>query len=158
MKEVEVEVKTFLKLAKCDCGGTFERDYTRPILTSYPEQYPHKCNKCGEIFISTNSYPQTIYKYGTENEEPMDDMVTIKLNPLALKDLLDGCEYIIKGYKADVEYYTMHCNPKPEYYSEKIDSATRQLNVMLETKEAIQKAYDEYLSLDTKSEGAVCES
>ena len=66
MKEVEVEVKTFLKVAKCDCGGTFERNYDAPVLTSYPPQYQHVCNKCGEIFMSTNTYPQTIYKYGTE--------------------------------------------------------------------------------------------
>ena len=63
MHEVELEVKTFLKVAKCECGGTFERDYTAPVLTTYPVQYRHKCNKCGEIFVSTNTYPQTIYKY-----------------------------------------------------------------------------------------------
>ena len=41
---------------KCETG-LMERAYNQPVLSSYPKQYPHKCNECGFVTYYTSVYP-----------------------------------------------------------------------------------------------------
>lgn len=56
-----VKADVYLEYKTCDCGGEFER-HGNIVLSSYPPQYPHRCNKCGNTKSFTNVYPRIIYK------------------------------------------------------------------------------------------------
>jgi len=55
MIEVEQLVKTYRVDAQCDCGGKMV--YGGICLTSFPPQYPHKCETCGNVENLDHSYP-----------------------------------------------------------------------------------------------------
>ena len=56
------EIKTYKTELICDeCGVPME--FTGMVLTSYPEQYVHKCRKCGKTEYLTRLYPLTEYEY-----------------------------------------------------------------------------------------------
>ena len=53
----------------CDCGG--ELIYDGTILPTYPAQYRHVCNKCGNIELIFDAlYPKIEY----EDEDDGDDL------------------------------------------------------------------------------------
>lgn len=60
MKIVKKEVKTHVTHAMCDCGGEFKP--TNMILSTFPVQYPHDCNKCGKREIFYERYPKIEYE------------------------------------------------------------------------------------------------
>ena len=59
MKELVAEVKTLVVYRVCEkCNdGTMHIDYRYPVLSSYPEQYCHVCNKCGHAEYFITKYP-----------------------------------------------------------------------------------------------------
>lgn len=59
MTEKRTEVKTIRVRAICNCGGEFKP--TGMCLTSYPPQYPHKCDNCGKVKTFEKSYPTVEY-------------------------------------------------------------------------------------------------
>ena len=62
MEEIK-EVKTVMVHYKCDkCEKGYMVTVNGKILTTYPAQYPHKCNVCGceKHFIKT--YPHLSYE------------------------------------------------------------------------------------------------
>lgn len=62
-------VQTYAVKLMCDCGG--ELIYDGTILPTYPAQYRHVCNKCGNIeLIFDASYPKIEY----EDEDDGDDL------------------------------------------------------------------------------------
>lgn len=58
--EKKEEVRTFITRKYCDCGGEFKSN-GRGRLT-YPEQHGYMCEKCGDEFWSTKSYPVISYE------------------------------------------------------------------------------------------------
>lgn len=54
------EVKVYCENLFCECGGEFV--FTGDIYPTYPEQYKHKCNKCGNVEITYCRYPKITYK------------------------------------------------------------------------------------------------
>lgn len=62
--EKKIKVVPFEVHQYCECGGEFIP--TGLVLTSYPPQYPHACNKCDKRETFKKSYP-TI-EYSKENE------------------------------------------------------------------------------------------
>lgn len=59
MKKVKKEVKTNIIKAMCECGGEYKP--TGIVLTTYPEQYPHDCSKCGKREVFYEQYPKFEY-------------------------------------------------------------------------------------------------
>ena len=60
--EVVAETKVLTVHMKCDqCGEGFMVMDGDIVLTTYPAQYPHKCNKCGYRKTFDRMYP--FHKY-----------------------------------------------------------------------------------------------
>ncbi len=60
MSEKETEVRSVRVALECNCGGNMK--FTGTELTSYPPQYPHKCEKCGKTKnVRGKTYPYTKY-------------------------------------------------------------------------------------------------
>lgn len=60
--EVVAETKLLTVHMKCDqCGEGFMVMDGDIFLTTYPTQYPHKCNKCGHRKTFDKMYPS--YRY-----------------------------------------------------------------------------------------------
>ena len=63
-----VEVKTFKEVAYCprcegDNPGELEFQTHAAVLTSYPAQYSHVCNKCHwSTYLSGVTYPRYVYE------------------------------------------------------------------------------------------------
>jgi len=70
--------------------------------------------------------------------------VTIEINPEVLEDLLSGCNCIIRDYRAQKEYYDNSRNPVPEEFFIEGSKLMEKIEVLSETKDVLQKAYDEY--------------
>ncbi|WP_060516488.1 hypothetical protein [Pseudomonas sp. NBRC 111134] len=47
MSHIDVEVRTYLRYALCDCGARFDLDAEAPMLLSDPPQFRHVCRACG---------------------------------------------------------------------------------------------------------------
>jgi hypothetical protein len=50
---------------RCSCGGTYEQVEDNGFsitLTTFPPQYPHRCNKCGKIINFPKQYPYIEYE------------------------------------------------------------------------------------------------
>jgi hypothetical protein len=60
MIKVRKEVKTYMVRAMCECGGEYEHQGL--VLTSWPAQYPHECNRCGKMETFLSQYPKFEYK------------------------------------------------------------------------------------------------
>ena len=65
----KIPVETFQVYEVCEkCGkGVYVRDGDT-VLTSYPPQYRHKCNKCGDIKLFNIEYPYIIHEAKTTIE------------------------------------------------------------------------------------------
>lgn len=59
--ERKQDVRIVLVRMACPCGG--EMKPTGECLTSYPPQYPHKCDKCGRNVTFNVCYPELRYEY-----------------------------------------------------------------------------------------------
>lgn len=60
MIEKRVEVKTYIVKAICEnCDGEYV--YNGNVLTTYPAQYGHTCQKCGHHITLDCCYPTTEY-------------------------------------------------------------------------------------------------
>lgn len=62
--EKKIKVVPFEIHQYCECGGEFIP--TGLVYTSYPQKYPHECNKCKKREIFEKSYPTIEYR--KENE------------------------------------------------------------------------------------------
>ena len=82
----------------------------------------------------------------------MSNKITIEINPLAIPDLLEGSEIIIKRHKNNIEYFLHAQNPVPENHKKIGERETKLLNILSEAKEDMQKAYDEYLAFNNKED------
>ena len=51
--------------AMCKCGGEYRASETYIVRVSLPPQYPHQCEKCGDLKSFTNIYPHIAYKTAT---------------------------------------------------------------------------------------------
>lgn len=60
MKEVKKPVQEYVIHAMCECGGEFIIGDV--VLTTYPVQYPHICNKCGKKATFDKRYPNIEYE------------------------------------------------------------------------------------------------
>ena len=71
---VKRNVKTVKVSMQCDkCKtGIMERD-GNTVLTTYPPQYPHKCNNCGHVENYTVEYPYLDVEPIEEDIEELDD-------------------------------------------------------------------------------------
>lgn len=77
MSERRHEVRTFVVDMLCDkCGEGYMRPEGNIVLTTYPLQYPHRCNRCGYTRSFIKKYPYTDNEYYME-EEVFDD-ATVK--------------------------------------------------------------------------------
>lgn len=66
MFENKKEVKTYMVEMLCPCGGVYE--YTQGFaLATFPPQYPHKCNICGQTKTFNCVYPKIEYEIAEEN-------------------------------------------------------------------------------------------
>lgn len=66
MKEEVREVKTYKVIARCECGGQMKP--TGVVLSTYPAQYPHVCDRCGQTETYFKEYPTYVYGYVEEGE------------------------------------------------------------------------------------------
>ena len=67
MGEIRHEVRTFLVDMVCEsCGVGYMRPVGNIALSTYPIQYPHKCDKCGYIKKKKKNYPYEVYEYWEE--------------------------------------------------------------------------------------------
>lgn len=66
MKEEAREVKTYKVIARCECGGQMRQ--TGVVLTTYPAQYPHVCDRCEKAGTYFKKYPTYVYGYVEEGE------------------------------------------------------------------------------------------
>lgn len=56
-----IEVKVYQDRLYCDeCGE--EMQFTGMALATYPMQYPHECQKCGNRMTKNDIYPKIRYK------------------------------------------------------------------------------------------------
>ena len=60
MKLVKSDIKPMMVRAMCECGGEFKPNGI--VLTTYPEQYPHKCDRCGKLDVFYCEYPKVEYE------------------------------------------------------------------------------------------------
>lgn len=60
--EVKKEVKVFHVEYACDACGEGKLKPTNMALSTYPAQYPHKCDKCGIGQTFFHRYPRTVYE------------------------------------------------------------------------------------------------
>lgn len=70
MAEEKYAVETYEIDFRCDvCGNGYYRP-TGEIITTFPAQFPHKCNFCGAVMIvREHTYPYTVVeKKETHNE------------------------------------------------------------------------------------------
>ena len=65
MIKVKKEVKAYKICAICECGGEYE--YQGMVLTTYPAQYPHICNRCGKVNTFLSAYPKMEYEEVKDN-------------------------------------------------------------------------------------------
>lgn len=57
----EVKVTAVRQHLECDaCGG--EMLPTGRVYPTFPEQYPHKCNGCGNVITVYVQYPSIIFR------------------------------------------------------------------------------------------------
>jgi uncharacterized protein with PIN domain len=70
-KRVELKIRTFKVTKICDeCNeGEMVRVNNNIVLTTYPEQYQHECNKCGAKRNYFVSYPRLENEYEEMEEE-----------------------------------------------------------------------------------------
>lgn len=62
MSELVAEVKTLIVQMKCEkCGKGLMEPFGDTVLATYPQQYPHKCNKCGNVENYPVEYPYMRY-------------------------------------------------------------------------------------------------
>ena len=67
MGEIRHEVRTFLVDMVCEnCSEGYMRPVGNIALSTYPIQYPHKCEKCGYTQNYTKNYPYEVYEYWKE--------------------------------------------------------------------------------------------
>ena len=66
MKKVKKEVKAYMICAICECGGEYE--YPGHMLTTWPAQYAHICNRCGKVGTFLSVYPKIEYEEVKNNE------------------------------------------------------------------------------------------
>ena len=58
MSELVAEAKTLIVHMKCEkCGKGIMERFGNTELATYPPQYPHKCNNCGNVENYTTTYP-----------------------------------------------------------------------------------------------------
>lgn len=60
MYDTRRQVRVFQTRKMCECGGEYLPENI--VLTTYPVQYPHKCNKCGKREVLDARYPKIEYK------------------------------------------------------------------------------------------------
>ena len=75
MKEQKFVCKPVMIQAICDCGGILLVDQSAPMLTSYPPQIKHVCNKCGKVEYLQKIYPSMAYEIGDPIEEKPSDKI-----------------------------------------------------------------------------------
>ena len=63
MSELKKEVKTYMISKMCKCGGTFQYEYNGVMLATYPPQYTHVCDACGNTEMFNCVYPKIEYEY-----------------------------------------------------------------------------------------------
>ncbi len=66
MPEIEEEVKTYKVIYICDECFEGEMEWNGIGLTTYPMQYPHKCNKCGALKTFRDRHYPLLRKEGLE--------------------------------------------------------------------------------------------
>lgn len=59
-QKVEMPVTAVQVALKCDCGC--EMWPTGVVLTSFPEQYPHRCSGCGRVENHLSRYPRVEHR------------------------------------------------------------------------------------------------
>lgn len=57
--EKDIPVKTVKRHLMCDCGGEYKS--TGNSYMTYPPQYPHQCNNCGDKVTKRKMYPLVIH-------------------------------------------------------------------------------------------------
>ena len=63
------EVRTFVVMMHCDCGG--EVIFNGHANLAYPPQYVHMCRLCGKKYVYPEQYPMnTTQKVGEPTEIP----------------------------------------------------------------------------------------
>lgn len=62
MTETHVQVNTFITRMMCNCGGVMEMVPTNVSVSTYPPQYLHRCNVCGNMQLYLKQYPCIEYK------------------------------------------------------------------------------------------------
>lgn len=61
MAEEKYKVNTYEIDFKCDVCRTGYMRPTGEILTTFPAQFPHRCNHCGaEMTVREHTYPYTV--------------------------------------------------------------------------------------------------
>lgn len=61
MEKMYTDVKPVKVTMQCDCGGTFVRSADGFVLTTYPPQYYHECDKCSQRVPFDRVYPHIEY-------------------------------------------------------------------------------------------------
>lgn len=64
-------LKHFILCDECQIGQMLP---TGVVLTSYPEQYQHKCDKCGHVEVFYKCYPVIDYVIDDFNYASTDDV------------------------------------------------------------------------------------
>ena len=60
MIKIKKEVKAYKVCAICECGGEYE--YQGVAFATWPVQYPHICNRCGNVDTFLSVYPKIEYE------------------------------------------------------------------------------------------------
>ncbi len=88
MKTIRTEIMTFMNESFCECGGIYK--FSGMILTSIPPQYPHKCDRCGNIENLAESYPQIQHEIKSHLDRAMKIQALKSNSP----EKPDGCEQV----------------------------------------------------------------
>lgn len=57
--DVKVQLVDYI----CDECKESNMEYTGNMIFTYPEQYEHKCNNCGNVKNFNVKYPEVVYTY-----------------------------------------------------------------------------------------------
>jgi len=81
--EKSIEARTMITRLYCDCGG--EMLPTGLALTSYPPQYPHRCQLCEKQTTRIDVYPRVEYA-------PVESVASLEAEVARQRARLDAME------------------------------------------------------------------
>ena len=73
------------------------------------------------------------------------DKIKLEVDPEVMLNLSKGCRVVIKQYEADIEYLQLSKNQIEDERKVLLENITKELNLLVETKNMIQKTYYDYL-------------